>query len=367
MKVCHFCSSHIDSIYFSYLGKGLTEKNVEQFFVTLNAEAPKWMKDVSQANYTSLKIASRKHYPAAIWRLSRFLRKNKIDILQTHLFDGALIGLLAAKLAKTEVKIVSRHHLDETALLGTKIHVELDKWTNRTADCVIVPSQATRRFMLEVENQQNTNIRVIPYGFDFNVIKADVDDRQRVRAEFGFDNDFVIGCVGRFFKNKGHSYLIEALRDVLKEFPNVKLFLLGSGNRQMIEDLANDLGIIDSLVFAGYRSDVAACMKAMDLLVHPSLSESFGQVIVEAMSAETPVIVTAVGGVPEIVEDGVTGIVIEPKNSTALYDAIIELIKKTELRNDLAKAGQNSVHEKFSVEKFVDRHFECYNELLNKK
>jgi Glycosyltransferase len=368
MKVCHFCSSNVDSIYFSYLGKGLTEKGVKQFFVTLNVvETPKWMGDFSSAQYLSLGIPSRTLYPLAVIRLANFLKKNKIDILHTHLFDAAVIGLIAANLAKTKVKIVSRHHLDEVSLLGTRLHVALDKWTNSKSDCVIVPSDATRRFMLEKERQRNTNIRVIPYGFDFNALSATESDRRKVREEFGFGNDFVIGCVGRFFKNKGHSYLLTALKDVIKEFPNVKLFLLGSGDRKYIEDLINELNLKDFVVFAGYRKDVPACMKAMDLLVHPSLSESFGQVIVEAMSVETPVIVTSVGGVPEIVENEETGLVIQPKNSDAIRDSILEMIRDSELRNRLAKAGKKSVYKKYHVENFIDRHWKCYQELLDKK
>lgn len=364
MRICHFCSTNFDGIYYSYLGRGITEKGAKQFFVSLGDPLPpKWMEDCSSVEYSSLGISSRLFYPLAVWRLSRFLRKNKIDILHTHLFDAAIIGLVAAKVARTPKKVVSRHHLDEAAILGTRLHVALDKWSNETADCVVVPSNATKRFMIEYERQSAHNIRIVPYGFDFDVMHADNADRNRIRKEFGLVNNFVLGSVGRFFKNKGHLFLLEAFSKVVDDCPSVRLLLLGSGDRVPIENLISKLNIEEYVIFAGYRNDVPACMKAMDILVHPSLSESFGQVIVEAMSVGTPVIVTSVGGVPEIVTNGDTGIVVQPSNSTELYNAIITLIRDPTAHARLGLRGKESVLRKYNVRNFVDRQWECYREL----
>jgi glycosyltransferase involved in cell wall biosynthesis len=368
MNICHFCSSHFDAPYYSYLGKYFSEKGAQQSFVTINAETPpRWMKEMPQLNYLSLKVGSRFLYPLAIWRLARFLKTNKIDLLQTHLFDAALIGMLAARLAGTQAKIVSRHHMDDGALTGTRFHVMLDKWTNEAADMVIVPSSATCKYMIETEGQAGENIRVVPYGFDFDLLAATNEDRIRIRAEFGFEDDFVIGCVGRFFKNKGHRYLFKAVKGIVEEFPKTKILLLGDGDRNHIELDIAELGIGENIVFAGFRTDVPACMKAMDLLVHPSLSESFGQVVVEAMCVETPVVVTSAGGLPEIVEDGLTGLVVEPKNSIALRDAIKRLLQDSGFRIRLGQAGNKSVREKFSLKQFIDRQWDCYSELLDRE
>lgn len=367
MKVCHFCSSQVDAPYFSYLGKRLTGKGAKQLFVTLNtAEVPQWIKESPQVEYLSLGIGSRTLYPLAVWRLSRFLRQNKIDLIQTHLFEAALIGLAAAHLAKTPARIVSRHHLDDAYMTGTSFHVALDKWTNEKADLVVVPSEATRRYMVDVEKQTGENIRVVPYGFDFGILNATDEDRRRIRTEFGLEDKFVIGCVGRFFKNKGHRYLFEAVKGIKKEFPEVRILLLGSGDKQMLDDSIAELDIGENVVFAGHRSDVPACMKAMDLLVHPSLSESFGQVIVEAMCVGTPVVVTSVGGVPEIVANGETGIVVEPKDSNSLRESIKKLLNDPDLRIRLGENGKKSVYENFNVERFIDRQWACYTELIGK-
>ena len=368
MRICHFCSSNFGGTYYSYLGNGLGRIKSEQFFVTLNLpDPPDWLTQSPEINYSTLGTGKRIMYPFAIRRLAQFLSENRIEILQTHMFEGALIGMIAARLARTPITIVTRHHLDEGMLLGTRVHLALERWSNQAADCVIVPSEATRRFMFEVEKQKGTNVRVIPYGFDFEAMGAAEADREKVRKEFGLSDDFVIGCVGRFFKNKGHVYLFEAVADIIKDFPNVKILLLGSGDREMLNEVISRLDIIDHVIFAGYRNDIPACMKAMDLLVHPSLSESFGQVIVEALCVGTPVVVTSVGGVPEIVSNGETGIVVEPKNSKALYDAILRMIKNPALRLQLGSAGRASVTEKFTVEKFIDLQWECYQDLLKAK
>src|SRR5215216_1143111 len=132
MNVCHFCSTSIEGAYFSYIADGLTNKGVNLSFVTLNEPGePAWLISDSQIGYCDLDVRSRAMYPLAVWRLARFLRQNKVDILHTHLFDAAMIGLLAGRLAGTRIVVVSRHHLDETHLLGSGIHVALDKWSNR--------------------------------------------------------------------------------------------------------------------------------------------------------------------------------------------------------------------------------------------
>ncbi|MFN0140824.1 MAG: glycosyltransferase [Pyrinomonadaceae bacterium] len=368
MKICHFCSSHFDAPYYSYLGRHLSSKEVEQFFVTLNApERPAWLRESPNIEYLSLGIRSRLFYPLAIWRLSRFLIGNKIDLIHTHLFDAALIGLAAARLADTPAKIVSRHHLDDGALTGTRFHVALDKWSNEKADLVVVPSKATRSYMIDVEKQTGENIRVVPYGFDFDLLDATGEDGQRVRDEFGLENSFVIGCVGRFVENKGHKYLFEAVKRLVGEFAHIRVFILGSGDRTSLDKSIEELGIRGNVIFAGHRTDVPACMRAMDLLVHPSLSESFGQVIVEAMCVGTPVVVTSVGGVPEIVANRETGMIVEPRNSNALRDAIAEVIVNSDLRIRLSENGKKSVHENFNVQRFIDRQWKCYAELFDKE
>lgn len=367
MKICHFCSSHVDAPYFLNLGKGLTERGISQHFVTLNQpNPPSWIEAFPSIHYKSLDIRSRAHYPKAVWRLSKFLRENEIEILQTHLFDSAVLGTISKYFVKTPYRIVTRHHLDDAALLGSRFHVMLDKWTNMRANVVIVPSKATEIYMREVEEQEESEIRVVPYGFDFSKLTASDSAVRAVRSEFAAEEDFIIGCVGRFHKNKGHRYLFEAIKGLIRKFPNIKVVLLGSGDRSMLEEEIRRLEVSNHVTFAGYRNDIPAAMMAMDLLVHPSLSESFGQVIVEAMAVGTAVVATSVGGISELIDDELTGLLVPPGDSKALAISIERMIKSANLREKLSVRGKASVTKKFGVDLFVDRMYDLYQEMITK-
>ena len=365
MRICHLSSTTLNSSFFGSLGVGLSSKGATQLCGSLSEKSPpSWLPEATDASYFCLNARSRRDYPRAIVQLSRLLRKERIDILQTHLFNAGVVGLLAARLAHVPVTVVARHHLDEPRLIGTRLHIALDRWMARKASCVVVPSHAVRRHMMSAEHLAGDNIEVIHYGFDFAALSATEDDRRRVRAEFGFESGFVIGCVGRLFKNKGHVYLISALKELAVEIPNVKLFLLGSGDRDSIEAMGRDYGVEDRLVFAGYRKDVSACMRAMDLLVHPSLSEALPQVLIEAMAVGTGLVATKVGGAPEIVTHHETGLLVPPADSGAIVREVLELYRNPGFRQRLATAGQKSVRERFTVEQMVSRYMDCYQRYL---
>lgn len=361
MKICQFCSTNFEGLYYASLARALMADGHEMLYVTLEEQrVPAWMQTLPGVRHLSLKIPSRWQYPLAALKLAWWLRRENVTVLQTHLFDAGLIGMLAARLAGVPLRLVARHHLDEVQLLGTRWHVMLDQWMARQADGVIVPSQAVRRYMAEAESLSAENIEVIPPGFDFATLTADEDDRQRVRAEFGLSGAFVLGCVGRLFKNKGHIYLFQALHSLLADMPDARILLVGDGDRGPIEEMLAELGLQDRVVFAGYRRDIAACMKALDVMVHPSLSESFGQVLVEAMAVGTPVIATTVGGVPEIVSHLDTGLLAPPRDADALARAIRQLYFDPQLRRQLAVAGQQSVWRRFTAEKLMQDYVEFY-------
>lgn len=361
MKICQFSSTSVDGGYFEGLAQGLTSVGHELFYVSLReARPPTWLERYPSITYRTLGTTARWQYLLAVLRLAHWLRRERVSILHLHLYDAGLVGLLAAFLAGVPVRLLSRHHLDETWLLGTRLTVELDRWMARRADCVIVPTQAVRQHMLEKEALAEVQIEVIPYGFQFEVLTADELAGQRVRGELGLDGAFVLGNVGRLVHNKGHRYLFQAVKALLPEIPNLRVLLVGDGERALIEGLVAELGLQEHVVFAGFRRDVAACMKAMDVLVHPSLSESFGQVLVEAMCVGTPVVASAIGGIPEIVSHERTGLLVPVADAAALEIAIRRLHAQPAWRVALGVAGQASVYERFSRELMMQRYLEIY-------
>ena len=197
IKALHLCTNSLEPPYFANLNQGMAARGVGLVVGSISElRPPSWLAEIPGASYFCLNAPSRLKYSYAIPRLARLLRRERVDIIQTHLFDAGFVGLLAARLARTPVTIVARHHLDEPQLLGVRTYVEMDRWMSRVADSVVVPSQAVKDYMRVRERHTGNNVEVIPYGFDFASLDATEEDRHRVRAEFGFQSSFVIGCVG---------------------------------------------------------------------------------------------------------------------------------------------------------------------------
>jgi len=365
MQVCHLCLSTVDTHYFANLGKGFASSGLKVIWGTLyDSRSPSWMNQLDGTEYFSLGVRGRAHYPLAIARLAWFLRRKRVDILQTHLFDAGILGIIAARLARTPVVVLTRHHLDQVHLIGNRFHVWLDRWMAKQADHVVVLSNAVKNFMVSVDKIDAKKVEVIHQGFDFESLEATEKDRERIRNEFGLDSRFVIGCVGQLFETKGQKHLILALKELAKEIPEGHLLLVGGGDRKPLEDLARDLGLQNRITFAGYRKDIAACFSAMDMVVHPSLSEAFCQVLIEAMAVGKPLVSTDVGGAPEVITQGETGILVPPEDSMAIARAILDLYRLPERREQLARNAQSSVRKRFPVSLMVERQLSCYSRLL---
>ena len=364
LRVCHVCGTTLDSHYFATLGRGLRACGVHVDGVSLtDPTPPAWLRSVG-GEYLFLDAKLTRQQPAGIVRLARWLRERGVDIVQTHLFAGALVGLAAARLARVPLAIMTRHHTDEIQMIGTRAHGVLDRIFTRTADRVVVLSQAVKTHMVTREGAPPDKIDMFYQGFDFDALAASDDDAQRVRAEFGLQSAFVVGCVARFFKTKGHVYLFRAMRALVGEIPNLRILLLGGGDRSAIGAMIRDEGLGDRVIFAGYRRDVPACLRAMDVVVHPSLTEAFCQAIVEALAAGSPIVATNVAGAPEVVTDGTHGLLVPPADSSAIAAAVLRLHRDPSLARRLAEAGRRSVTERFTIDRMIAAQLECYRRWL---
>ena len=364
MHVCHLCATTLDSHYFANLGSGLIAGGVTTSGASLSAAAaPSWL-SAGEGEYLFLDAASRAAYPAAVFKLARWLRARRVDVLQTHLFDAGLVGLAAARLARVPLAILTRHHTDEMWIAGTRAHTAADRLMTRAAGRIVVLSHAARAHMVAREGAPPDKIDVIYQGFDFRALSATDEDRRRVRQELGLEGAYVIGCVARFFKTKGHQFLLEAAAQLVGDIPNLKVLLLGSGDRGPIEALVRAHGLEARVLFAGYRSDVPACMRAMDVVVHPSLTEAFCQTVIEALAAERPLIVTRVAAAPEVVTDGEHGLLVPAADAPAIAAAVRRLHRDPQLAGRMAAAGRCSVVERFTIARMVASQIQCYRRAL---
>ncbi|MBI3402935.1 MAG: glycosyltransferase [Acidobacteria bacterium] len=364
LHVCHVCATTLDSHYFANLGRGLHARGLTVSGVSLvEPETPSWLREIG-GDYECLGARRKTAYLGAIARLARWLRGRRVDVVQTHLVDGGIVGLAAARLARVPLVVLTRHHTSEIEMIGTRLHGWCDRLLTSRADRVVVLSQAVKTHMVRREGASPDKIEVIYQGFDFDALSATDDDRRRVRADLGLGDAFVIGCVARFFRTKGHPYLLGAARELARDIPNLKVLLLGGGDREAIEAMVRGQGLADRVIFAGYRRDVPACMRAMDVVVHPSLTEAFCQTVVEALAAGAPLVATNVAAAPEVVTDGVHGLLVPRADAHAIAAAVLRLYRDPALGRRMADEGRRSVRERFTIDRMVTNQIDCYRRWL---
>jgi len=203
---------------------------------------------------------------------------------------------------------------------------------------------------------------------------AQVDGAAELRAEFGVaDQDRLISNVGRLDWWKGHDYFLQAMAEVIRSRPNTKALIVGKSDStprnqaycQRLRQLVADLQLSGHVAFTGFRTDVPRIMAASDIVVHSaSEPEPFGRTIVEAMAAGRPVVATAAGGVLDIVEDQVTGLLVPPKDAGLMAKAIQHLLQDQEQARLIGRRARQRARERFSVEQHVTAIQHIYRQIL---
>lgn len=207
-------------------------------------------------------------------------------------------------------------------------------------------------------------------GIDLDSVPKRTDDA-RLRSRYGFDTKtFLVGTVANLFPHKGHEYLIRALSLARAEVPELACLIVGEGDavyRSELDRLTRSLGLNDRVVFGGFQPDVYPYLAAMDLFVLCSLREGLGIALLEAMAMGRPIVATKVGGVPEVVEDGVTGLLVPPADPATLAWAIVKLGQTPDLRRALGEAGARRVWERFHVARMARQIEAVYEEVLRER
>lgn len=272
--------------------------------------------------------------PLTILRLTRLIRRERIDVIHTHLSTASLLGALAARLAR--IRSVAHVHGLNTATCF------------RYSSHIIAVSDAVRRHML-AQGIREEKITVIHNGVRLECYQP--VECSEARARLGYDPQApIFGVFGRLSPEKGQRVAVEALFLVKRDLPDARLVLAGRGpDRESLQTCAEALGVADSVHFAGFVDDVRTLMCACDAVVVPSLREGFGLAAVEAMALCRPVIASAVGGLPEIVVQGETGILVAPNDPNDLARAIIEITTDPALQDRLVRNARARVEENFDL------------------
>jgi len=203
----------------------------------------------------------------------------------------------------------------------------------QNADAIIALSTAIKESMLE----HNPSLEVMIVPSMSAQLPADMKEVTRIRERF--KDKFIVGHVGALVnKHKGQSYLIEAAREIISSNPEIHFLLLGQGKDQArLKQQANDL---NNVTFIGFVDNVGDYLGAFDLFVFPSLNEGLGSILIDAMQFELPIIASNVDGIPDLIEDNKNGMLVEPRDSSAISNMIINLYKDSNLRNNIASTAK---------------------------
>lgn len=294
--------------------------------------------------------------PWALLRLVRLLRKENVMILQTHGARANVYGRLAGWLAGVPCVVSTVHNSlqdYEVGRLKQWLYRTMFRFTTPLAHRIICVSEATRRDVLGDCPGAAERAMTIRNG----VARAWIDHKgqgARIRAEWRCGEGPVLVIVARLTEQKGQRYLIEALPALLSEWPTLSCLFVGEGDcREPLQQLAQQLNVRQACRFVGAMEAVADFYAAADVVVLPSLSEGFPFVLLEALALSKPVVATNVNGVPEIIEDGRTGLLVPPRDVAALASAIRRVLRDADAAAHMSRAGQARVTAEFTVERML--------------
>jgi len=239
--------------------------------------------------------------------------------------------------------------------------------TSFMVDHYVAVSESVQKHIIDKSRISNEKISVIYNGV--NIKSQDNAYGQNVKVPLTIQNeDRILMTVGRLHEQKGHCYLIQAISKVRKEFPKVKLLVTGEGEEENnLKKLVKSLDLTNEVIFAGLSSDIEEILPMAELFILPSLWEGLPNALLEAMAAGKPVVATKVGGIPEIVVHGETGILIPPRDHDALAIAIIDLLQNRLKAKDMGEAARIRAGKRFSFYKMIEKTENLYQELLKEK
>jgi glycosyltransferase involved in cell wall biosynthesis len=286
---------------------------------------------------------SRRHpwiYWGSVWNLARQMREKKIDLVHVNCDRAVPHAALAGKLAGVPI-LCNIHDVVRAWFLPRYV-----RYLNMTAR-IVVDSQATALHCLQA-GMKKEKLQVIYECFEMErYLRVTETERKALRSEWGLcENEVAIGLVGQVLRYKGHEEFIQAAATVMEKIPAVRFYIVGDdmlsdepGFVEHLREKGHQLGLDSKLTFTGFRDDIPQVMSAMDIIVAPSYTEGFGRVVVEALAAGRVVVATRVGGIPEIVKDGETGFLVQPRDVFELVEKMIRLVENPELRRLMGEKG----------------------------
>ena len=321
--------------------------------------------EATGVSITEYKTTSLYNHVAA-WNQMKFLRhlkRRKIDIVHTYGFYSNVFGLAPARLAGAGAVLAS---IRDTGEHQTPMQKRIEKLFCRMADCIVTNAEAVRRRLTD-EGYDAAKIVVIHNGIELSRYT-------KKPAELGLHRELgvapttpLVAVFARLNELKGIEYFLRAAAGLIEHFNDVRFLIVGDGaSRPELEKYVERLGLSKHVVFLGFRLDVPTLLSEIAVSVLPTLSEGFSNSLLEAMAASVPVVATDVGGNPEVVEKGVTGLLVPPRDAEALARAIGQFLDQPSLGTKFGVAGRERVSKRFTLEQMTQSTERLYERLTER-
>jgi glycosyltransferase involved in cell wall biosynthesis len=295
------------------------------------------------------------------WRMAAEISARALDVIHAHQYTPFFYGSIAARLSRVRPRVIftehGRHFPD---VVSPKRWIVNRMVFDRLADNVNAVCEFSARALRDKDGFARRTIEVIPNGVDLP--RYAPVDRAATRAALGLDQTRrYVATIARFHPVKDHRTLLNAFAEVARVRADVDLLLVGDGPlRSELERHSADLDIADRVRFLGVRDDVASILRASDVFALTSVSEAASITLLEAMASELPVVVTAVGGNPEIVRDGVDGFLVPRRSSAGVAKALLRILGDRSMAAVMGHAGAERVRAKFSLDAAIGRYHTLY-------
>ena len=291
----------------------------------------------------------------ALWKLIVAARRSRPDVVVVRGYNAETLGRIAARLSGVKHTIMWVHNIGDAEPRG-RVRVLVDRALTRWTSGYFGVAEAQRRYLVDELGYPADKIRIIHNGVDGKQFNASTD--RTALAEFGFAHDDpVVGILAALRPEKDHVNFLRAAREVVDVLPNAKFLIIGDGpTRLPLESLCGELGIATNVRFTGSRSDVSQLLRAIDVFVLSSVTvECFPMALLEAMAAGRPAVCTAVGGVTEMIVDGVTGYLVPPQDPHQLAGRVISLLSEQHAAQRMGRAARERLESEFDLDRSVEK------------
>jgi glycosyltransferase involved in cell wall biosynthesis len=295
----------------------------------------------------------------ALARMARLVRQIRPDVVHTHMAKAGTVGRIAAHVCGVPLIVHTYHgHVFHGYFSPAKTRVfrTIERVLGLATDRIITVGDGQRAEIAGYGIAPLSKLEPIRLGLELGQFLRAEEVRGRLRAELAIDEQVpLVGIVARLVPIKAHELFFNAAKRVLESLPGARFVVVGDGERHIeLETLVNQLGIAASVTFLGWRRDMVNIYADLDVVALSSLNEGSPVALIEALAAARPVVSSAVGGVPEVVIDGVTGLTVKPSDSAALAEAMLTLLRDRELAARLGAAGRRHVYPRYDSCRLVE-------------